>query len=134
MTKSIKFNQLKFICNCRIIPPKGYSAITLFGNVYTRKDEDTVKRYLETKRGKIWYHHEYMHVMQKKSIGSWIIFYILYLWYFFKAWPLFMNWRQAYRTIPFELEAYTVEDNFDIIESCWRYYIRTNKERKTLKV
>lgn len=134
MIKSIKFNKLKFICNCRIIPPKGYSAITLFGRVYTRKDEDTVKRYLETKRGQIWYHHEYMHVMQKEAIGSWFVFYILYLWYFFKAWPFFMNWRQAYRTIPFELEAYQVEDDFDIWKSYWKYYVRSNKERKKLRI
>ena len=132
--KTIEFNNLKFICNCRIIPFKGYSAINLFGKIYTRKSEEEVKRYLQTNNGRVWYRHEYMHTLQKESLGLWILFYILYLWYFFKAWPFFMKWKQAYRTIPFELEAYKLQnDNYDLssYQSHWKHYIKSNKERKT---
>ena len=53
MSRKIEFQDLKFVCGCKILPPKGYSAITLFGTVYTRKSADVVWRYLQTNRGKI---------------------------------------------------------------------------------
>ena len=135
MSKKIEFQGLKFVCGCKILPPKGYSAITLFGTVYTRKSADEVLRYLQTNRGRIWAHHEEMHIYQANTFAfmKWFCFYLIYIWQFFKAWPFFMSWKQAYRTIPFEYEAFMKEDDLYCKTSTWRDYIRTNKVRKTIK-
>lgn len=131
---TLKFNNLTFIYGCHILPPKGYSAITLFGYVFTRKSKDALTTYLATDRGKVWAHHEAMHVYQSKTFKhfKWIKFYFKYLCQFFKAWPFHMNWHQAYRTICFELEAYIEQDYLDVTESNWKNYILSIEDRKNL--
>ena len=44
-----------------------------------------------------------------------------------------MSWKQAYKTIPFEYEAYMKQDDLHYVKSAWQDYIRTNKVRKTIK-
>lgn len=133
MYKTLKYKGITFITGCKLLPPPGYSAITLFGYVFTRKSYADVSRYLSMDRGKIWANHENIHILQKKEVWSktWLIFYILYLFYFFKAWPFSMNWKTAYKTIPFELEAYSNQSNLEYTTSNWKKYCLSNKDRKT---
>ena len=79
--------------------------------------------------------HEAIHIYQADTFGfmKWFWFYLIYIWQFLKAWPLFMSWKQAYKTIPFEYEAYMKQDDLHYVKSAWRDYIRTNKVRKTIK-
>lgn len=133
--RHIEFQDLKFRCDCKILPPKGYSAITLFGTVYTRKSADVIERYLETERGKIWAHHEAMHIYQADTFNptflKWFLFYIVYIYEFLKAWPFFMCWKQAYKTTCFELEAYYYQDELAITDSNWWQWLWSNESRKT---
>ena len=130
----ILYKGIKIKCDCKVLPPKGYSAITLFGTVYTRRSEETVQRYLETENGKQWINHEWIHILQKQSLHSWILFYILYLFYFFKMWPFCTtSWNVAYHTIPFELESYINQSDLEYDKSKWKKYVKTNKERMQYK-
>lgn len=135
---TLKYDDLTFVYNCKILPPKGYSAINLFGYIFTRKNYEDLIEYLSTDRGKIWVHHEAMHSYQadtfKPKFIKWILFYIVYLVEFFKAWPFFMSWRQAYRTICFELEAYDKQNKIYIHSSNYKTYMYSNKVRKEMKV
>lgn len=138
MYKTLKYKYITFITGCKLLPPQGYSAITLFGYVFTRKSYSEVSNILSTPKGKVWANHESIHIAQKTKVWSktWIVFYILYLFYFFKAWPFSMSWKIAYKTIPFEIEAYQNQglldypDNYN--ESMWKRYIYSNKVRKKL--
>lgn len=133
MYKTLKYKGITFVTGCKLLPPSGYSAITLFGYVFTKKSYVDVSRLLSTDRGKIWANHENIHILQKKQVWSktWLVFYILYLFYFFKAWPFSMKWKVAYKTIPFELEAYQNQTDLDYYPySFWKNYIYDNERRK----
>lgn len=138
MYKILKYKDITFITGCKLLPPPGYSAITLFGYVFTRKSYSEVSKILSTNKGKVWANHEGIHIAQKAQVWSktWIVFYILYLFYFFKAWPFSMTWKVAYKTIPFEMEAYRNQellnypDNYNY--SIWKLYICPNEIRKKL--
>lgn len=135
---TLKYDNLTFIYDSKILPPKGYSAINLLGYVFTRKNYGELIEYFNTDRGKIWVHHEAMHSYQadtfKPKFIKWILFYMVYLVEFFKAWPLFMSWRQAYKTICFELEAYDKQYDLSIHSSNYKTYMYSNKVRKEMKV
>ncbi len=124
-----------FYCDCKIIPPKGYSAITLFGNVYTRKRKEDVVQTLKTDKGLKWINHENIHCNDKKNTkNSWIVFYALYIWYFIKMWPFStLSWRRAYCTIPFELNAYYNEHKIGY-DGSYKNYIYSNKWRKEFDI
>lgn len=126
----MKYNDIKIRCNCKILPPKGYSAITLFGTIYTRKSEKEVEEYLKTCKGQQWINHERIHMLQHDDMNSWILFYLLYFYYFIIAWLWFMKWKDAYHTIPFEIEAYQNQLDSCYPYSRWRNYIKNIKERK----
>ena len=84
---------MKIIYN-NIIPFKGYKAINLFGIVFARSplSERDIK-------------HEQIHTQQMKKY--WYIgFYILYVCEFLLNLIICGNWKQAYRNISFEQEAY----------------------------
>lgn len=129
--KTIYRNGMRLKCDCKILPPKGYSAITLFGTVYTKKTEEEIDWYLLTINGKKWLNHERIHCEQKKEThNSWVVFYLLYLWYFFKMWPFCTaNWSLAYATIPFEMEAKQNEHKMGYT-SKWMSYVYPNSWRK----
>lgn len=74
--------------------------------------------------------HENIHVLQKKSVKSWILFYILYIWYFLKLYLCTFNSDMSYRTIPFEAEAYINQNDMNYSLSHWKDYKKNNKERK----
>lgn len=130
---TVNNDNMKIVCNTHILPPKGYSAINLCGVIFTRKTKDEVDKLLQTERGKRWINHEHIHTLQKKAtLNSWICFYLVYLFYFFKMWPFFTtNWSIAYRTIPYEYEAYTKQKDFQITKSDWKSCIYDNQQRLT---
>jgi hypothetical protein len=74
--------------------------------------------------------HENIHVLQKKCVKSWILFYILYIWYFLKLYLCTFNSDMSYRTIPFEAEAYINQNDMNYSLSHWKDYKKNNKERK----
>ena len=58
--------------------------------------------------------HELIHVKQSISTNnSWWKFYLLYIWEWFKANPLFNGFKFAYKMNPFELEAYANENDLE---------------------
>lgn len=138
MKNTLEYNGLKIKYGCKILPPKGYSAITLFGTVYTRKTLQQLLEYLNTENGKVWAHHEAIHTYQadtfKPNFLKWILFYIIYAWQFIKAWPLFMSWRQAYRTVCFELEAYLKEKDLAVTSSDWKKHVWSIHTRKYIQI
>lgn len=93
----IKYNP--FLC------PPGFSAITLFGTVYTRFKE------LVEKPDEILRRHEMIHVRQAQSMNdSWINFYLKYFVKWIKNLPLiFINIKAPYKFISFELEAFSFQ-------------------------
>ncbi|MBO7646878.1 MAG: hypothetical protein J6S56_02120 [Bacteroidales bacterium] len=95
----------------RWLPPKGYTAITVFGRVLTRKDDyDEWMRHATSKAYQELYHHERIHLRQAVSVrNSWICYYALYFWFYLKGRPLRYGHQVAYLCNPFELEAYLFE-------------------------
>lgn len=101
---------MKIICN-KILPPKGYTAINLFGYVFVK--EGTV---LEAKT----INHEQIHTEQGREL-LWIFF---YLWYGIE-WIVrliqYKNSKQAYYNISFEREAYANAENLNYLRGRKRY-------------
>lgn len=127
----IVIDKLKFIKGT-ILPPSGYKAITLFGYVLTHMTDEEVIEYAKTDRGKRLITHETTHILQKEECSnSWLFFYVLYIWYFFKMYLCTFQWKVSYKTIPFELEAYFNEVE-PISKSHWRMYRMNNKKRQEI--
>ena len=100
----------RFLCR------KGYTAITLFGHLFTRE-----QRAADRLNGKYdaLKNHEMIHLRQAQDTGnSWYRFYWLYLWYSFKAlWYIRKHRRAAYYLNPFEMEAYCHMYDLHYLES-----------------
>lgn len=97
----------------RWLPPKGYTAITVFGRVLMRKNSyDEWARNATSKVYHELYHHEWIHLQQAVSVcNSWVCYYILYFWFYLKGRPFRYGHQVAYLSNPFELEAYLFEDD-----------------------
>lgn len=106
--KLIKAKKNKLLC------PKGFKAITLFGTVFVRKLSIEYEFNLTDKIDSVLKSHEMIHVKQAVSTcNSWFLFYILYLWQWLCNLPLlFINVYAPYRFIAFELEAFCNEANY----------------------
>ena len=110
---------MKIIEN-KLIPPKGYSAIMLFGVIFVRTGVELSPRTIR---------HEKIH---KKQMIEMLIFFF-YLWYcleFLVRLCMYRNRKEAYRNISFEREAYA-NDNADPYERkafAWIKYLREEKE------
>lgn len=86
---------MKIVQN-KLIPPKGFKAITLFGIVFARKDVNL---------GKMDENHEAIHIKQGNEM-LWVFF---YLWYGIEWLIRLIQYRDkmlAYYNISFEREAY----------------------------
>ena len=99
----------RFLCR------KGYTAITLFGRLFTR--EEASAAYLNKKYGALK-NHEMIHLRQAQDTGnSWYRFYWLYMWYSFKALRFFRRQKNAaYFLNPFEMEAFCHMYDLDYLE------------------
>ena len=100
----------RFLCR------KGYTAITLFGRLFTREESSATRL---NKKCDALKNHEMIHLRQAQDTGnSWYRFYWLYLWYSFKAlWYIRKQRRAAYYLNPFEMEAYCHMYDLDYLES-----------------
>lgn len=107
---------MKVIYN-RYIPLKGYDAINLFGVLFIREE------YSDSNLGSSFFNHESIHTAQMKDFCSWLpvggtIFYLVYVWYFLLGLVEFdFRWKTAYRSIPFEVEAYSHENETTYLET-----------------
>ncbi|MBO4489561.1 MAG: hypothetical protein J5741_07930 [Bacteroidales bacterium] len=97
----------------RWLPPKGYTAITLFGRVLMREDHyNAWSRRPSSKDYQDLCHHEWIHLRQAVSVhNSWFCYYVLYFWHYLKGRPFRYGFHTAYLLNPFELEAYLFEDD-----------------------
>ena len=62
--------------------------------------------------------HECIHLCQARAKGSWIKYYLCYLWEILRGFRLKARKYTAYYTNPFEMEAYA---NEHILDYCERY-------------
>jgi hypothetical protein len=127
--ETVKYKNITIIPNWKLIP-KGYNLMTIFGFVCTRRSVVALHRYLLTYLGKVAMNHENIHLLQKRKIHSWIIFYFIYFYYWAKLFFVTFNNRLSYKTIPFEVEAYENQVDDEYNESDWKRYIMSNKRRK----
>ena len=108
---------MKIIRN-KLIPFQGFKAINLFGVLFVRGNARISERTLR---------HEAIHTAQMKEM----LYIFFYLWYV-AEWliRLFMK-GNAYRSISFEREAYSNEDDVIYLESrkrfAWIKYLKNGR-------
>ena len=113
-----------FLHSKSLLCPKGFAGITLFGHVFTSYEEDYLKKYIKTTNGKKFVNHENIHCIQARSLkGSWLEFYMLYIFYWIKNLFNIGFSKKAYYEIPFEREAYQNEWDFNYKTTKWKNYI-----------
>ena len=103
---------MKIICN-KILPPKDYTAINLFGVVFVKEGTILSPQTIN---------HELIHTAQGKEL-LWIFFYI---WYGIEWLVRLIQYRDrklAYCNISFEREAYSNQNNMDYLKtrSFWAF-------------
>lgn len=95
----------------KLIPFKGFTALNLFGVIFAR---------LECKPlSDITIRHEAIHTAQMREMG-YILFYFVYLIVYLSMLCRYRNSERAYRSIPFEKEAY----KYQVAE----YYLKYRKK------
>lgn len=90
-----------------------YSAMCWCGKIITRKDN----------LNEVTINHERIHLEQAYQIGkSWTYYYLQYLKYWIKGNPFS---KSSYYTIPFEMEAYgnDYDFNYSVTKDSWKRYI-----------
>lgn len=111
---------MKVVIN-KLLPPKGFSAINIFGVMFVRK----IYAPFLSKRV---FHHERIHTAQMIEL-LFVFFYIVYFleWVYWLIRKLFNRKINPYRSISFEREAYANESDFDYLRhrklfAAWRYH------------
>jgi hypothetical protein len=85
---------MKIIYN-NVIPPKGFSAINLFGVLFVRKGIAVTERLVD---------HEQIHTAQMKEL----LYIFFYIWYILEWLVKLVRYgKQSYYNISFEREAYS---------------------------
>ena len=120
------------IVHSKILPPRGYKAITLFNVIVVRNGTLLSPSDLN---------HEDIHWQQEKElliVGFYILYVLMLVFrlaqYAITGYRLELHgfdklslWKTAYRRIPFEREAYCNQSLGDYIESrqhyCWTKYL-----------
>lgn len=104
----------------KYLPPKGFSAIEIFGVIFVRRGKQL---------NKLTINHELIHTAQMKEM----LYVLFYLWYGIEWLIRLVQYRdrmKAYYNISFEREAYANQYNLDFLESRrswnWLYYLTTN--------
>lgn len=129
----IKFNN--------IIPFHGYFAMMWLGKLYIRNsNKERWDKKVANGQANSTLTHEMYHVRQAVStLNNWGIFYLSYAFYYIIELLYSFNFDTAYRSIPFEIEAYLKQTNEDWANipserkiSEWKKYILSLKERKKM--
>ena len=117
------------------ILPMNIKAMTLFGTVYCdkKKDVDAINATDEVDSDLKC--HETIHVRQAQyTSDSWFIYYCKYIWQWICNLPLITVYFNAmYKFMPFELEAYRYENEFDYCtKPCdgWKKYKKLTMKQK----
>ena len=95
----------------RFIPPRGFSYVNLFGVLFTRRDNSISDKTLN---------HEMIHTEQMKEM-LYVFFYLWYLIEWFVRLIMLRDSHKAYRSISFEQEAYSNQENLTYLEGRKRY-------------
>ena len=96
---------MKIVKN-KLIPFKGFIAITFFGTIWTRKE----------KLNDVTINHEAIHIKQEKEL-LYLFFYLIYLFeWLFKS-IYYLNFYRGYKEVSFEKEAYSNEKNLDYLKT-----------------
>lgn len=104
----------------RILPPKGFVAINLFGIIFVRKNANISEKTLR---------HEAIHSAQIKELLI-IGFYVLYLWFWIvNLFRCGFKNHVAYRNICFEIEAYSNADYIDYLKKRKRFAWKDYEKR-----
>lgn len=101
---------MKIIKN-KIIPPRGFSYVNLFGVLFTRRDK---------KISDVSLNHEQIHTEQMKEM-LYVFFYLWYLIEWLIRLIILRDCHKAYRAISFEQEAYANQENLAYREGRKRY-------------
>lgn len=105
---------MRIILN-KYIPFKGFLAINLFGVVFIRRSKEWWDRYGDDDYMKIVLNHERIHTIQANRYRTkWLAFYTIYLYHWvINLFKYNFNNAAAYYSIPFEIEAFENETNFN---------------------
>ena len=110
--------EIKIIYN-KIIPFKGYCAITIFNTIFARTE------YQKNGISKRTINHESIHMAQSRDFGigfcGYFIFYIWYLLEWIFKLPCALFGYAPYRSISFEQEAFAHENDFEYLKSRKRF-------------
>lgn len=122
MKRPSKIQNIDFIFN-KFIPPKGFLAITFFGKVYIHNRNKSLWESYSEEYKEVVRRHETIHVRQAEMAhDSWFRFYMKYLWHWIVA-MLNCGFKNsiAYYCIPYEVEAYLQEDDYDYEDFLFLY-------------
>lgn len=117
--KHFPFKNFKFMMWC------GYM-------IYRESKQETIENYMKTNLGKKSKRHETFHLKQAQyhAKDSWIRYYWRYFCEWLKGNPITSPSSSAYSTIPFEVEAYALEDKQEALDN---YDTTLLKSKYTLK-
>lgn len=117
------------VVQMKYFPFQGYSAMSWCGKIITRKD--TSDRIINHERIHL---EQALQLAKQEKSSSWLTYYWQYLKYWIKGNPLIAPASSAYYTIPFEMEAYGNEHDFNykVTENSWKKY-EIKDRKKTYK-
>ena len=111
-------------------PFKGYKYLMWCGKMIYRNDMyDRRQKEWPTDAYMISKNHEQIHLAQAKACGTWVRYYWCYFVEWMKGNPIINPASSAYYTNPYEVEAYSNQENLDY----WKSYTGNNLARCTLK-
>lgn len=118
------------VVQMKYFPFQGYSAMSWCGKIITRKD-DVSDRIINHERIHL---EQALQLAKQEKSSSWLTYYWQYLKYWIKGNPLIAPASSAYYTIPFEMEAYGNEHDFNykVTENSWKKY-EIKDRKKTYK-
>lgn len=95
-------------------PASGYKYMMWCGKMIYRFDKrERILQSLNTSIFKKDTTHETIHLKQAQIKGTWVMYYLGYCWEWIKGNPFTKPFKSAYYTIPFEMEAYANEENYN---------------------
>lgn len=95
-----------FILVSKYFIPKGYKGLTVFPFIFLKSKNDLNNKEI--------INHEKIHIRQQVEL----LIFPFFVWYFVEfafRFLVFRNWKEAYRNISFEREAYGNEANLDFL-------------------
>ena len=116
------------IVKMKYFPFKGFSAMSWCGKVITRNPQKISDRVLNHERIHL---EQALKLIENSKQKTWLKFYWEYIKEWIKGNPIIAPAKSAYYTIPFEMEAYGNEHNFNykVSENSWKHYKIKNRKK-----